>query len=1186
MNKLLYIIVFLLATIDLSSQLINIPLVAHWTFDDKNTEDISGNEYHGTPVNTVDYAPGFDGIGFAARLYGREFKIAEDGNMSLIGSHILLPKINFDSLGDFSVTMWVKENELYLWEGESYIFWGDYSQGWLGMGVFPLLDGTGNPTLYSTYAVGARQNYIDDIPPYRDFFDYDLKYKWVFYALIYENGRISAYRNRELLGTYDQQINIFGDFAAIGCHKMAGDSLSARLSMDVDDIRIYHGILQEDDLKVLQQFCNNSGKIADWSFDEEADDEKIVYDLSGNELDSEISDAFARDIGVKNEGRSVEFFGPFVNTPAGYMKLPFVNFYHFDEFSISIWIREKDFEMLPFASYLFYGDWNDGWLGVIRKRENEDDPKSPSKVYFSVGGNQVQKTISSDYDKYWGNIWTNYVMTYKDGILRAYINGKYIGEITTNININGVNGFSGLIMDNDSQVQKGRFAGHIDNFQIFCYELQEDEIAKIYQPCDETQFNFNDFSPDDDHLLGIIGNAYIGNGRLRLSETVYEKSAVWYGQKVPVRDGFETEFIFRISNGADLGHNDGSEPGGDGFAFVIYNGGTYEIGEDGKGKANGYKGLTNSIAVEFDLYKNDPLQDFDYNDPNGNHIAIQTGRSGPNSAVHSPESTIYITENIPLIKSDGSQIYHARIDYNVEPGRFRVFLDTDGNFTEPVIDLENFDIQSFIDLEDGSRTFLGFTASTSEVSQIHDILSWSACPFFTFCEDFNDEIITDQTTPICEGDSVLLTLNQRYSMYEWSDGSYNEFLTVTKTGDFSVKAYDANGCNDVFNIHIDVLPFPQPQINEGAETTEICEGESIILRTKEKYSSYQWSSGEISDTIIVSEGGKYSVIVSNEAGCQGEDEINVNVIELPESTLTIFGNDLLCKGDTLLIEAPKGASSYVWYKENINNTIGSNDHIFVTESGKYYVEMLFGEKCPLQSDTVEIEVIDNVSYLEIQNAVNSTIDLGETTYFENLYYFLQISNIGDRTIRIFDARLKNGIAFSIPQSQFPFELLPDETKDLTICYSPTLLGMQTDTLVIEDICQSIELKLIGVCNKDIRAGNSRCDVPITITTKELPEKWLFSSEPIPNPAKEVFKIEYIAIGRENQDVELDAQLFGVLRESRINIENKIITDQNQNGKRIISGELVFHSAALSKGIYLIRIKAFGIVNIRKLIKAE
>jgi hypothetical protein len=497
-----------------------------------------------------------------------------------------------------------------------------------------------------------------------------------------------------------------------------------------------------------------------------------------------------------------------------------------------------------------------------------------------------------------------------------------------------------------------------------------------------------------------------------------------------------------------------------------------------------------------------------------------------------------------LIKSDGSQIYHARIDYNVEPGRFRVFLDTDGNFAEPVVDLENFDIQSYIDLEDGSKTYLGFTASTSEVSQIHDILSWSACPFFTFCEDFNDKIITDQTTPICEGDSVFLTLNQSYSMYEWSDGNFNEFLTVTETGDYSVKAYDANGCNDVFNIHIDVLPFPQPQINDGSETTEICEGDSIILRTKEKYSSYQWSTGEITDSIIVSEDGRYSLIVSNEAGCQGEAEINVNVIELPDNSLTIFGNDLLCKGDTLLIEAPKGASSYVWYKENTDDAIGGIDHIYVTESGKYYVEMIFGEKCLLQSDTVEIEVIENVSYLEIQNAANNTIDLGETTYFENVYYPLQIKNIGKRTIRIFDARLKNGIAFSIPQSQFPFELLPDEIKELTICYSPTFLGMQTDTLFIDDICQIIEIELKGICIKDTRSGNSRCDVPITVITKELPEKWLFSSEPIPNPAKEVFKIEYIAIGREGQDVELDARVFGVIRESRINIESKIITDQN------------------------------------------
>ncbi len=1172
MKSFILIITLFLFANNLQAQLIDIPLVAHWSFDNKSTEDISGNNYHGTPVNTVDYVAGFDGIGSAVRLFGREYKIHKDGNKTLLGSHILLPKINFDSLAEFSITMWVKEGELHLWEGESYIFWGDYSRGWLGIGVFPLLDGTGNPTLYSTYAVGARQNYINDIDPYRDFFDYDLKYKWVFYALTYQDGTIKAYRNRELLGTYEQTINISGDNAAIGCHWISGDSLSARMDMDVDDIRIYHGVLQEDDLQVLQQFCNSSGLIANWTFDEEEVPDTNVMDISGNDLNGKLVETFSRDIGVKTEGSSVVFYGPYANMIAGYMQLPFVNFYHFNEFSVSIWVRERNYDMLQYASYLFYGDWNNGWLGIIRKKENQNIPNSPNSIHFTVGGNQLQNTISIPYDKYWGNIWTNYVMTYKNGILKAYANGKFAGEIAAEIDIDGVNGFSGMLRSSETTSASGSFEGHIDNFRIFCYALDENEIAKIYQPCDHTQFNLNSFQEEYDHMLGIIGNAYITNDVLRLTETFNDKSAVWYGKKVPVREGFETEFAFRVRNGNNNGYPNDFQPGGDGFAFVIYNGGNYEIGEDGPGKANGIKGLKNSIAVEFDLYMNDPTGEFDYNDPNGNHVAIQTGRQLANSAQHNVSNTLFITEDIPLIKSDGSQIYYVKIDYNVEPNSFRVFLDTNGSFSEPIIALDDFDISSIIELEDGSKAFIGFTASTSEVMQTHDILSWSACPFFTFCEDLNAEIISDKDTPICEGDSVMLNLDKHYAFYEWSSGEISEQLTVTETGDYSVKVYDENGCNEEVTFFVDVIPFPEPILNEGAKYLQICEGDSATLKTNDKYFSYLWSTGETLDSIIVTQAGEYSVIVTNEARCSGETSIIVEVIEIPDNKLSLSGNNLLCEGDTLIISAPDGGSYYAWYVDENSSPISNEQTLFVYESGKYYAAIIFGDKCELISDTVEVQIVNQENFLEIDNIIDNTIDFGETTYFNNIYYSLLITNIGDKKLSLWDPILKYGTAFSLPQSQFPMEILPGEQRELIICYYPTGLGAETDSLFIEDICMSIGLQLNGICIEDVRLGNSRCDVPINISTKELPAKWLSTSVPIPNPAIDQVKVEYLCVNNDEEEY-IAGYLYDVLGKIRSIAENKRISTEGISREFIESGELIFDVSELASGTYLIVIQS-------------
>ena len=57
---------------------------------------------------------------------------------------------------------------------------------------------------------------------------------------------------------------------------------------------------------------------------------------------------------------------------------------------------------------------------------------------------------------------------------------------------------------------------------------------------------------------------------------------------------------------------DGSIPGADGLAFVMQNHNYPVLGD--KGGSMGYTGITNSLAIEIDLYKNRWA-------PNGNSIS-------------------------------------------------------------------------------------------------------------------------------------------------------------------------------------------------------------------------------------------------------------------------------------------------------------------------------------------------------------------------------------------------------------------------------------------------------------------------------------------------------------------------------------------------------------------------------------
>jgi Legume lectin domain/Chitobiase/beta-hexosaminidase C-terminal domain/Fn3 associated len=88
------------------------------------------------------------------------------------------------------------------------------------------------------------------------------------------------------------------------------------------------------------------------------------------------------------------------------------------------------------------------------------------------------------------------------------------------------------------------------------------------------------------------GNAKLAGNRLQLSDTstTFEDSSAFWNQKVNVQ-AFTNDFTFQITN-----------PGADGFSFAIQGSSPTSLGAVGGGL--GYQGVTNSVAVKFDIYDN------------------------------------------------------------------------------------------------------------------------------------------------------------------------------------------------------------------------------------------------------------------------------------------------------------------------------------------------------------------------------------------------------------------------------------------------------------------------------------------------------------------------------------------------------------------------------------------------------
>lgn len=217
-------------------------------------------------------------------------------------------------------------------------------------------------------------------------------------------------------------------------------------------------------------------------------------------------------------------------------------------------------------------------------------------------------------------------------------------------------------------------------------------------------FNYSDFSSIAG--IGLEGDAIHipAENRIRLTPAVVSQAgAAWYTkEKVPVVSGWETVFEFQISDTGSLG-------GADGIAFVIQNDSVSALGA--QGGSIGYRGITHSLAVEFDTYYNQG-----WSDPDENHISVQSNGINANSTDH----TYSLGVTSPLSIFENGNVYAVKINY--VPGTLNIFLDNNPVLTVPV------DLGSLLGLPADGKAWIGFTAATGAQYENQDILSWSFVP--------------------------------------------------------------------------------------------------------------------------------------------------------------------------------------------------------------------------------------------------------------------------------------------------------------------------------------------------------------------------------------------------------------------------------------------------------------------------
>ena len=163
----------------------------------------------------------------------------------------------------------------------------------------------------------------------------------------------------------------------------------------------------------------------------------------------------------------------------------------------------------------------------------------------------------------------------------------------------------------------------------------------------------------------------------------------------------------------------------------------------------------------------------------------------------------------------------------------------------------------------------------------------------------------------CDRDSVILTSTSGAS-YRWNTGATTQSITVKVSGSYFVAVNGVNGCSSTSSAStVTVNTLPVSSISAGGSTS-FCQG-NILNLTASNGSSYLWSTGETTQSIVVSTTGNYTVVVTDAIGCsETSSPTQVTVDAMPViPTITAGGVTTFCQGGSVTLSS-SSASAYLW----------------------------------------------------------------------------------------------------------------------------------------------------------------------------------------------------------------------------------------------------------------------------------
>jgi gliding motility-associated-like protein len=201
-------------------------------------------------------------------------------------------------------------------------------------------------------------------------------------------------------------------------------------------------------------------------------------------------------------------------------------------------------------------------------------------------------------------------------------------------------------------------------------------------------------------------------------------------------------------------------------------------------------------------------------------------------------------------------------------------------------------------------------------------------------------------TAICKEDPKVVfdAKNAGVGMtYSWSTNEASQTIENDVAGEYWVAIKDVKGCTDSDTIVLTVHDLPVVDLGDDVE---ICAIEDSVLFNAghSTAQSWVWDHGRTTQTIKAKNEGTetYRVVVTDENGCIGEDEVDLTVSPMPE--VTIRDSSVCIDADDVLFDVGADFDQYLWSNGDATRTST------ISAAGDYSVTFTTLEGCEGTAD--------------------------------------------------------------------------------------------------------------------------------------------------------------------------------------------------------------------------------------------